>query len=401
MISAKSGGISPMANEKHLELLQQGIDVWNAWREKEHEVKPDLCEVNLSRVNLNRVNLRAADLKWADLNAADLKWADLSGADLLGAKLLGANLLDADLSGANLSGAYLDGARLYGANLSGANLSQVNLLGAKLLMANLNGADLTNVNLLGADLSGANLIAAELLGANLIRANLSGADLSEASLEMSALVETDLTSANLTGCHVYGISAWEIKLSEDTKQQNLVITPKGEAEITADDIEVAQFLYLMLRNEKIRNVIDAVVSKVVLILGRFSDAHKPVLDAIRADLRARNLVPVLFDFTKPANKDLTGTVETLARMARFIIADLTDPSSIPHELATIVPFLRTTPVLPLRLMGSSGYGMFKDLTAYPWVLPTHEYSDVQALLSEMGAVIAPAEERARVLRPVG
>jgi hypothetical protein len=180
----------------------------------------------------------------------------------------------------------------------------------------------------------------------------------------------------------------------------LIITPENEPEVTADDIEVAQFLYLMLRNEKIRNVIDAVVSKVVLILGRFSDAQKPVLDAIRADLRGRNLVPVLFDFSKPASKDLTGTVETLARMARFIIADLTDPSSIPHELATIVPFLRTTPVLPLRLAGSSGYSMFSDFQkAYPgWVLPTYEYSDVKSLLTELGTVIAPAEDRVRALR---
>ena len=77
-----------------------------------------------------------------------------------------------------------------------------------------------------------------------------------------------------------------------------------------------------------------------------------MLIAIHQELRRRNLTPVLFDFAKPASKDLTGTLETLARMARFIIADLTDPSSIPHELATIVPFLRTTPVLPLKLAGS-------------------------------------------------
>ena len=52
-------------------------------------------------------------------------------------------------------------------------------------------------------------------------------------------------------------------------------------------------------------------------------------------------------------------------MARFIVADLTDPSSIPHELATIVPFLRTTPVVLLRLEGSEGYSMVEDLaTAY-------------------------------------
>jgi type I restriction enzyme M protein len=38
---------------------------------------------------------------------------------------------------------------------------------------------------------------------------------------------------------------------------------------------------------------------------------------------------ILFDFDKPASQDLTATVSTLAHLARFIIADLSDPSSIP------------------------------------------------------------------------
>jgi hypothetical protein len=111
-------------------------------------------------------------------------------------------------------------------------------------------------------------------------------------------------------------------------------------------------------------------------LGSFTAERKAVLDAIRENLRHRGYVPVIFDFEKPASKDVTGTVETLARMARFIVADLTDPSSIPHELATIVPHLRSTPVPPLRLRGSGGYNMFEDFQrAYTWVLKTHEYSD--------------------------
>jgi len=54
-------------------------------------------------------------------------------------------------------------------------------------------------------------------------------------------------------------------------------------------------------------------------------------------LRKRDYVPILFDFKKPARQDLTATVSTLAHLARFIIADLTNPSSIPYELATVVP----------------------------------------------------------------
>ena len=80
--------------------------------------------------------------------------------------------------------------------------------------------------------------------------------------------------------------------------------------------------------DKIRNVIDSITAKTVLILGRFTEERKCVLDSLRENLRCRGYVPILFDFDKPASKDVTGTVETLARMVRFIIADLTDPSSI-------------------------------------------------------------------------
>jgi hypothetical protein len=115
------------------------------------------------------------------------------------------------------------------------------------------------------------------------------------------------------------------------KQQNLVITDEHPW-ITVDDLEVAQFIYLMLHNEKVRQVIDTITSKAVLILGRFTDERKTVLDALREELRKRNYLPILFDFDVPATSDITETVSLLARMARFIIADLTDPSSIPKEL---------------------------------------------------------------------
>src|SRR6185312_13535354 len=43
---------------------------------------------------------------------------------------------------------------------------------------------------------------------------------------------------------------------DGAKQQDLVITGWDEPKITVDDIEVAQFIYLLLNNKKIRDVID-------------------------------------------------------------------------------------------------------------------------------------------------
>src|SRR5437773_1083291 len=85
-----------------------------------------------------------------------------------------------------------------------------------------------------------------------IRPDLSRADLREANLWAATLVDTDLTGADLTGSRVHGVSAWRVTLDKNTKQQDLIITDENEPTITVDNIEVAQFVYLMLNNQKLR-----------------------------------------------------------------------------------------------------------------------------------------------------
>ena len=276
----------------------------------------------------------------------------------------------------------LSGASLRGADLSAANLSEANLRRAHLSRADLSVADPSRADLKRADLS---------------RTDLSRADLSAANLEGTLLIGTLLNMADLTACHVYGVSAWGVNLG-GAKQANLVITPPDEPTITADNLEVAQFIYLLLNNEKIRDVIDTITSKVVLILGRFTPERKVILDALRDTLRERNYLPVVFDFDKPANRDLTETVRTLAHLARFIIADITDPRSIPQELQAIVPDL-AVPVQPIIARPQQPWGMFVDFPRkYHWVLEAHEYTDLSDLLTDLQtSVIAPAEAKAKQL----
>ncbi len=166
-----------------------------------------------------------------------------------------------------------------------------------------------------------------------------------------------------------------------------------------DDLKVAHFIYLLLNNDEIRNVIDTITSKVVLILGRFTEDRKAVLDALREELHERwGYVPVLFDFDKPASKDLTGTIETLARMARFIIADVTDAKSVPAELATVVPHLPTTAVQPILREGSEPYALFGRALEYPWVLEPYEYESHAHLIASFGEVLSMAERKVKELR---
>jgi uncharacterized protein YjbI with pentapeptide repeats len=413
-----------MANDDHIAQLMKGVDAWNEWRKQNPDIRPDLREAYIStadlradltgadfgRADLGAARLRGAELRGADFAMANLRAADLSGAQLFEANLGAANLRLADLSGAELGRANLLRAELGFANLRGADLSGAYLVDADLAAADLSGANLTEANLSGgANLVGANLTEATLSEAKLDGANLSGANLTEANLSGANLVNvtlvgTDLTGADLTGCRVFGISAWRLKL-ERAKQQNLIITQKSiwpnepdEPQITVDNIEIAQFIYLMLNNQKIRDVIDTITSKVVLILGRFTDERKAVLNALRDELRKRDYLPILFDFAVPATRDITETVSLLARMARFIIADLTDPSSIPKELEAIVPDL-AVPVQPLLEGSARPYAMFKDYWKYDWVLREYRYKDVKSLLATLAKkVIAPAERKAKALQ---
>jgi hypothetical protein len=334
-----------MANDKHVALLKQGVAAWNAWRD-EHPVGMDLIGADLS----------GADLKRVHLSEANLSWANLSGAVLKGVMLIEANLQQANLSGAELNGARLGKAKLGGANLSGANLQ----------LANLAFADLSEANFCGADLRGARLQGAILL-------------------------KTDLTGADLTGCQVWGVSAWGLKL-EGAKQQNLVITDTYEPEITVDDIEVAQFIYLMLNNQKVREVIDTITSKVVLILGRFTQERKPVLEALREELRQRNYLPILFDFEKPRSRNTDETITLLARMGRFVVADISDAKSVLQELRAIVPDLPSVPVQPIILAMQEEPGMFDFYRNFRSFLNVHRYASQEQLIADLGEkVISPAE----------
>jgi hypothetical protein len=207
------------------------------------------------------------------------------------------------------------------------------------------------------------------------------------------LVETNLVGAILTGCRIYGISAWDVKLSEGTKQNNLVITRPGEPAVAVDDLEVAQFVYLLLHNEKIRRVIDTVGKKGVLLLGRFTEGRIAVLERLREELRKRGYLPIVFNFDKPETKDFTETVRLLAGLSRFVIADVTNPKSTPLELQATVPEIMV-PFLPIIEEGQEPFAMLTDLWIKhrDWVFEPLHYSSVDALVGALDKEIIEAAE---------
>jgi hypothetical protein len=106
------------ANKEQLEILKQGVEVWNSWRKENPEVKINLKDAKLSGYNLDGANLVEADLVTANLGGASLQ-----SASLLGAHLRRAFLDEVDLSNTELSAADLSGAVVRKSNFSKAIMS--------------------------------------------------------------------------------------------------------------------------------------------------------------------------------------------------------------------------------------------------------------------------------------
>jgi hypothetical protein len=323
-----------MADEEHLAQLRKGVAVWNRWREENPDIDPDLNGADLVGVNLS-----GADLQRVYLNSAQLIDANLVGADFRSASLAGANLRSANLSRADLSGARLNAAFVWAADLSEAKLRS-------------------------------------------------------ASLDFAILADANLTGADLSDCSVHGVSAWDLKLDR-CKQQNLVITYPWEPKITVDNIEVAQFIYLLLHNEKIRDVIDTIGKKGVLLLGRFTEGRMKILERLREKLHSLGFVPMVFNFDKPETRDFTETVRLLANLSHFVIVDITNPRSAPLELQATVPE-NMVPFVPILQKGEQPFAMFVDLqNKYDWVLkPVISYSSVDRLIEVLEEkIVRPAEAK--------
>jgi uncharacterized protein YjbI with pentapeptide repeats len=387
-----------MANPEHLDVLKSGRTEWNRWREEqpggENAVLPDLSGADLSGLDLNGMNFFRASLAGAVLDNADLTDTDFMLADLEGAQFRGklsrTRFYNADLTDASFGFlSILERAEFSRATLRRTWLNNVQAAGSSFLKSHLIDAHLCNAELTGADFTHAELIGADLTGANLAGANLIGA----------TLVRTGLEKADLTGCRVYGISAWDVRLGE-AKQAGLVITQKGEPEITVDDLEVAQFIYLLSRSEKLRKVIDTLGSKGVLIIGRFTHERVKVLHAIRDELRKRHdLLPIMFEFDPLPNKTTIETLLTLAHMSRFVIADLTDAKAVVQELTKIVDSL---PSLPIKLIihesadmpsMSESFRIKESVLSLPYVYGSQEEL-IKAIVPE---IIEPANARAAQL----
>jgi hypothetical protein len=141
----------------------------------------------------------------------------------------------------------------------------------------------------------------------------------------------------------------------------------------------------------------------VLILGRFTEERKAVLDDIRRALTTldREYVPILFDFEKASERDLIESVVRFAGVSRFIIADLSDPKSVPAELQAIVPSHPSVPIVPLIEDRQRAYPVSDHILRRESVVqPVVRYRDRGHLRQIfVRDIIEPAERLVMRLRP--
>lgn len=184
---------------------------------------------------------------------------------------------------------------------------------------------------------------------------------------------------------------------QGVRQRNLIITPEtDDLPVTVDNIETAQFVSLMLSQTGFSRALDELTAKTVLILGRFTPASKPTLDALRDALREEDFAAIVFDFEPPRTRDLSETIGLLAHMARFVVADLSDAKSLPQELQIIVPNLPSVPLIPLVQEGQHPYAMFEHFRRYPWVAEVRRYQSSDDLVRNLRSwIIEPAEQLLR------
>jgi hypothetical protein len=101
---------------------------------------------------------------------------------------------------------------------------------------------------------------------------------------------------------------------------------------------------------------------------------------------------MLFDFEKPEQRDFTETINTLAGLSRFIIADITNPKASPLELQALMPNYMI-PFVPIIREGEEPFSMFIDLQRKykDWVMDVLEYDSIDQLMEYFEkAIVHPA-----------
>ena len=112
---------------------------------------------------------------------------------------------------------------------------------------------------------------------------------------------------------------------------------------------------------------------------------------LREKLRDLRYTPVIFDFEPLDDRDLTETIKVLAGLSLFVVADITDPESVPQELEAIVSDYQV-PCVPIIQGEGKPFATLKAMQRrHPHLLPVVHYPSRDELIECLESrVIQPA-----------
>jgi hypothetical protein len=186
------------------------------------------------------------------------------------------------------------------------------------------------------------------------------------------------------------------QMAEMRKRQNAV---RAERKQTLDAMPAVT---RQLDGEGVSRMLSEVASRSVLILGRFTETRKPVLDLIRRMLSTapHRYVPILFDFDRPKDRTMIESVLRFAAVSRFVIADLSDPKWVMAELQQVVPAFRSLPVVPIIETAQKEDEVVAHFEGYASVHKVVRYRDQMHLRAILAAeILQPAEAMYKALKP--
>ena len=345
--------------------LKEGSSSWNLWTQsliKELSTIKTYSKKPLRNTPIQQFSLKIAELPRLEFenryffgfNFSRIKWNHL---DCKNTTFKNCNFSKSDLTSAIFNHCVFEN----------CNFEKSNLINS-----NLNFTEFNNCNFNNCNLSKSEQFLTVFESCTMLNA----------SLMWSRLIGTKISNSSICNSKIFGASIWDLKLYNSITR-DLIISKRNEPEIKIDNIEIAQFIYLLLNNQKLRDVITTLTSKIILILGRFTEERLKILESIKESLTYEGFVPILFTFEPSPNRDLTETIQLLANISKLVIADISDPKSIPQELSHIIQTIPSLPIQPIIVFGQREYSMFEHWTRYSWVRPIFEYRNENHLKNEI------------------
>lgn len=188
------------------------------------------------------------------------------------------------------------------------------------------------------------------------------------------------------------------------RRQNADVTQHQRTVRQAHEETIGSTLELMrsLDPYNFSEIMSQLTQRRVLILGRFNEQRLPVLEALKVHLQAHpnRYLPELFTYDRPASRDLVEAIVGFAALSRFVIADLSDPRSVPQELEAIAPQFQSIPIVPVIEQSQQEFATFRSIQRRPNVVkPTVRYANEKDLAGKLDNIVASAESKLLEVRP--